>query len=112
MDAHGIHIFNGTDDYDIVVFIPHDLQFIFFPAQYRFFKHDLPDQAGIESGFGQFFQFFRIKCRTAARAAECKTGANDDGESDIIGNCSHFFDVSGESAFGDSKSDIFHGVAK
>jgi hypothetical protein len=112
MDAHGVHIFNGADDNDIVVFIPHDLQFVFFPAQDRFFEHDLSDQAGIKSGLSQFFQFFGVIGHAAARAAEGETGTKDDGESDILGDSSHFFQMSGKSAFGDSKPDIFHGVSK
>ncbi len=112
MDAHGVHIFNGTDNNDIVIFIPHDFEFIFFPAQNRFFKHDLSDKTGVESCFCQFFQIFRVVCSTTTCAAQGETGADNDWKSDIVGNGPDLFQVGCKTAFGNAESDIFHGVSK
>ena len=46
---HRIKIFNGTNDDDIVGFVAHDFQLILFPAQHRFFNHDLGYHAGIQT---------------------------------------------------------------
>ena len=40
--AHGVQVFDGTDDYDIIMEIPHYLQFIFFPADNGFFDKNSP----------------------------------------------------------------------
>ena len=39
--AHGIEVFYGADDDDVVVLIAHDFEFKFFPADDGFFYEDL-----------------------------------------------------------------------
>ena len=43
VNTHGIEIFDGTDDDDIVFEVPHDLQFEFLPADDRAFHQDFVD---------------------------------------------------------------------
>ncbi len=44
MHAHRIQIFDRTDNDDIVLEIPHDLKFVFFPADQGLFDQDLADR--------------------------------------------------------------------
>ena len=44
--AHSINIFNETDRDHLVLGVPDNLQFEFFPAQHRLFNQDLVDDTG------------------------------------------------------------------
>ena len=41
VDAHGVEVFDGTHDNEIVSRVTHDFQFVFFPAQDRFLNPGL-----------------------------------------------------------------------
>ncbi|OPY11760.1 MAG: hypothetical protein A4E69_02647 [Syntrophus sp. PtaB.Bin138] len=69
---HGIEILDGADDDDIVRPVPHDLEFIFLPAQRRLLQHDFMDHAGLEARPGMLHQLLPIVGHTASRAAQGK----------------------------------------
>ena len=43
MDSHGIEILNATNDFDVVIEIPNDFEFKFFPSEDAFFDENLTD---------------------------------------------------------------------
>ncbi len=100
MDPQGVEVFDGTDDDHIVGPIPHDLQLIFLPAQGGLFEHDLGDQAGVEACFGDLCQFLPIVGDTAARPAQGKGGADDDGKADLGSETVDIVHGPGEAAAG------------
>ncbi len=112
MNAHGIHIFNGTDNDHVVVMVPHHLKFVFFPAQNRFFQHNLADHAGIEPCFGNNFQVFGIVSDPAAGTAESEAGPDDNGKANFRGNRPALLHVCGNAASGNAKPDFFHGMTE
>ena len=47
MDSHRVKILNGADDDYVVSIVAHYLKLEFLPPDYRLFKHDLVDEAGV-----------------------------------------------------------------
>ena len=48
VNSHGIEVFNGADDDAVIRVIAHDLHFVLFPAEERFFDQDFGGGGGIE----------------------------------------------------------------
>ncbi len=56
MDAHRVHVFHGTDDHDVVIRIPQQLELIFFPAQHRLFHKHLMGGGGVQPAPERFIE--------------------------------------------------------
>ena len=77
VNSHGIKVFDGTDDNNIVCQVPHDLEFKFFPAQQRLFDQNLMYGRNIQTSIYNRLVFLSIKCCSSASASERKTGPDD-----------------------------------
>ncbi len=52
VDTHGVEVLDRTDDHDVVVPIPHEFEFVFLPAEDRFFQQHLARRAGLQAVAG------------------------------------------------------------
>ena len=109
MDTHGVEIFDRTNDDDIVSLVAHHFQFVFLPAENRFFQHNFMDHTGIKAVFGNHGKFFPVVGDPASCPAESKGGADDDRKSDICGDGKDFVHGFGKAAAGHPEANILHG---
>ena len=108
MHPHRVEILDGTDNDHVVGVIPHDLQFELLPPQDGFFDHDLVDETGIQSFFGDLLQVFGIVGHTAAGAAQGIGRPDDNRETDFTGNIPGLLKIGGDAAPGNLESDGGH----
>ena len=78
MHAHGINIFDRTNDNGIVSFVPDDFQFEFFPTKQRFFNQHFRDGTGTKTILQQFMKLFVVVCHRSTGTSQCKRGTDDD----------------------------------
>ena len=70
MDAHGIEVFNGADDDDVVLGVAHHLEFEFLPPDHRPLDENLPHGTGAQPPFGVGLELFPVVGNVPARAAQ------------------------------------------
>src|SRR5208337_3115269 len=70
MDTHWIDIFYRTDDYYVVLLVPHDFQFKLFPPKNGFLNKHLAHRAELQSLIQEFSVFFNVICNASAGASE------------------------------------------
>ncbi len=108
VDAHGVEVFDGADDDDVVGDVAHDFEFVFLPADEGLVDLDFGDHGGIEAAAGEGFEFFHVVGDAGAGAAEGEGGADD------AGQAGHFDDFAGvghgvgEAGLGALKADLGH----
>ncbi len=95
MHAHGVEVFNGADNDDVVVFVAHDLHFHFLPADDALFYHDFGNGRGCQAALGNCFQVFKIVGYAAACAAQGKGRAHNEREGQSLAQPAHIFHGSG-----------------
>ncbi len=108
VDAHGIEIFDGADDDDIVLEIPHHLQFEFLPAEDRLLDQDLADHARFEAAGSHFFELLDIVGDAAPGSSQGEAGPDDQGETDLFGDLHGLLKGVGQSASGKIEADLLH----
>jgi len=80
MDAHGVEIFDGTDDGDVVFTVAHDLHLEFFPAEHRLLDQDFADRTETDAVRADLFELLRVAGYAAATAAKGEGRPDDDGK--------------------------------
>ena len=93
MRAHGVEIFDGADDDDVVGEIAHQLQLVFLPAEHRLFQQHFVDRREIEAAREKFQQLFAVVGDAAAGAAQRERGAQDDRETDLAAEVDAVFQI-------------------
>ena len=73
---------------------------------------NLPNQAGIQTAPSQLEKIIRIVSNSAPRTAQSKTGTNNNGKSDIIGNFADLIHIPGDAALRNAQPDSGHRLAK
>ena len=110
MDAHGVEVFDGTDDDHVVHAIAHDLKLVFLPPDHRFLDEDLLDPAGVEAKFGEAFEILFTVNDASSRASHGKAGPDNAGKADFMGDLPRLIHIVGEGAFRQVKTDAEHGL--
>src|SRR5580698_243804 len=108
--THGVKVFDGADNDDVVRHVAHHFQFEFFPSQNRLFDQSFVDRREVETACQQLHQLFTVVGDAAARAAERKRRANDDRKADFAGKFQTIFNVVHQGRLGNVKADLLHGV--
>ena len=110
VNAHGVEIFDGADNDEIVGAVAHHLQLILFPADQRLFDQDGMHRAFLQPPGHLFVELLRRKDGACAAATQGKTGANEDGEVPDHGreNLACFFERMGNAAEGRFQSGFGH----
>jgi hypothetical protein len=80
MDAHGVEVFDRTDDDDVVVGVAEQFEFELFPAEHGFFYQHLVGGRKVEAAAQGFVEFFFLVDKAAAGAAQGVGGADDEGK--------------------------------
>ena len=112
VDTHGIEIFNGTDNHHVVLEIPHDLQFIFFPANQGLLDDHFRNHAGIEPGLCNAFHLLAVVGHATADPPQGKAGTNNDGISDFGSRLPGLVHVPGNPVFWNPQTNAAHGIAE
>ena len=70
VDAHGVHVFHGTDGHRVAGRVPHDLELDLLPAGNAFFHQDLADRGGVQAAPGDPFKLVAVFGDAPAAAAQ------------------------------------------
>ena len=108
MDSHRIQVLNGTDDDDIVLEVPHHLEFIFFPSDERFLDQHLADRTHGQSPIDQLLELFPVIGDVSAGSAHGEGGTDDRRESGLFENLDGFITVMGRAAGRHPQTDSLH----
>ena len=108
--AHGVEILDGADDHHVVGQVPHDLEFVFLPADDRLLDQHLGDGTGGQAPFDGL-GIFRLAPRDApAGAAQGEGRPDDGGKARILHQFPGLFDGPREAAPGHLQADALHGL--
>ena len=85
MHAHGIEIFNGADDDDVVREIAHHLELVLLPAEHALFDQAFVHRREIETARQNLHQLFAVVGNAAARSAQRKAWPDENRKADLAG---------------------------
>ena len=109
--AHGIEVFDGTDDARVVLAVAHDLHLEFLPAEHRFLDQHFADGAQGEAVGADRLEILRGARDAPARAAEGEAGADDDRpRADVRLHPPRLFDRVGRARPRHGQTDFGHGL--
>ena len=108
MDPHRVQVLDGTDDDDIVLEVPHHLEFIFFPPDERFLNQHLADRTHGQGPIDQLLELFPVVGDIPAGSAHGEGGTDDRGESGLFENLDGFVTVMGRTAGRHPQADSLH----
>ena len=60
MHAHGVDIFDRTNNHAVVGVIAHDFEFVFFPSGDRLLNENFGDGAGLKSVGRNLFELLHV----------------------------------------------------
>src|SRR5512138_862841 len=78
MDAHRVEVLDRANDDAVIVAIAHDLHFVLFPTNHRFFEQDLARRRRIEAACNDLLELLAVIGNAAAGSTESE-GRTDDG---------------------------------
>ena len=84
VDAHGVEIFDGADDHEVVAEIAHHFELVFLPAKHGLFDQRFVHRAHLQSVRDGFAKLFLVVGDGAAGAAECEGWTNHQRKSQLI----------------------------
>ena len=109
MDSHGVKILDGTDDDNIVLLVPHDLQLKLFPADDRLLDEDLADHAAFKASLGQDLKLINVVGHRCPGTSKGITRPYDEGETDLFATFFASSMVWARPLRGTSRLMLFHG---
>src|SRR3712207_545983 len=112
MDAHGVDVLDGADDYYVIVEVPHDLEFELLPTGYALLDEGAAHRAGIEPVEDGAAEFAGVVGYGATLATQGETRADDEGETYSLGEVLGLGQVTHGAALWHSKPDTSHRVAE
>ena len=85
MHAHGVEVFNGADDDDVVRQVAHHLQLEFLPAQHAFLDQAFMHRRKVESASQNLHQLFAVVGDAAARSAQREARPDEHRKTQLAG---------------------------
>ena len=76
MNSHGIHVFNGADNDDVVVGIAQQFELKLLPSHQGLVDNNLVNRAGLEAALQGGIKLFFVPNKTGAAAPKGKGGPN------------------------------------
>ncbi len=110
MDAHGVEVFDGADDNDVVVEVADNFELVFFPAENALLEQALVDRREIEAAGEDLHQLFAVVRDAAAGAAEGEAGADDDRKAQLGGELKAVADIVDEHRLRHVEANLVHRV--
>ena len=111
VDAHGVEVFDGTNDHAVVGVVTHDLHFIFLPAEQALVDEDFANRREVDPPGADGFEFLTVISNAAAGAAEGESRADDEREgADVIGHATRFLHGVGDAALWHIEAYFDHGL--
>ena len=84
VDAHRVHVFDGTDNDGVVGGVPHNFHLIFFPTQKALIHKDLRHGGCFKPAPADGFVVGAVISNAAACTAQRKRRANDGGQANVL----------------------------
>ena len=110
--AHGIEVFDGADNDDVVVLVAHDLHLHFLPAYDALFDHDFGNRACGQALLGHDLEVLEVVGYAAACAAKREGRAHNEREGQGFPEPAHIVHVVGNAALGNLETYALHGFAE
>ncbi len=110
MHAHGVKVFNGADDDDVVGEVAHDLELEFFPAEHAFFNEALVHGREVEAAGEDLHHLFAVVGDAAAGAAKGEAGTDENRKAELAGEVETVAQVVYERGTRNLKADADHCV--
>ena len=110
VNAHGIEIFDGADDHEVVAVVAHDFEFVFFPAEDGFFDEGFVDGAHVQGVGDGFAKFFLVVGDGAAGAAESEGRTDNERKAELIAEAHGILRVIDERGSGNFEADFAAGI--
>ena len=110
MHAHGIEVFNGADDDDIVRQVAHDLEFVLLPAEHALLQEAFPNGRKVKAARENLRQLLAVVGDAAAGSAQRKRGPDHAREADLLREVEAIAQVVDEGGARHIKPDLVHRV--
>ena len=110
--AHGIEVLDGADDDAVIVFVPHHLHFVLFPADQRLVYQQFLGGRQVQAAHADLLEFIAVVGDAATGAAHGERRADDAGETDRIQHLEGFLEAVGKRRAGRLQTDSAHGLVK
>ena len=106
--THGIDIFDGTDNHDIIRQVTHDFQLILFPAQDRCFDEDLVLRTRGQAPGDVLCEFLQRMGDIPSRTAQRERGPNDQRQPQLGEHVWRFVSAGDARTAWDDETNILH----
>src|SRR5579859_7216983 len=110
MNAHGIEIFDGADDHEVVAVIAHYFELVFLPSEDRFLDERFMNGTHVERVGDGFAKLFLVVSDGTACAAERKRGTDDERKAQLIAQTKSVLRVVDEGRGWDLETDFAAGI--
>ena len=108
VDAHRVKVFDGTDDHDVVVDIPHHLHLILFPTDNRLFDQHFSHGRLLQSLTHKLVEFFPVVGDRGSRSTHRKRRSDNGGQADHLQSLASFLDGMNRFANATIEPDLLH----
>ena len=108
MDPHRIEVFDGADDDDVIRLVTHHFHLELFPANDAFFEQHFMDRGKFQTLADLLFEFVAVVGNPAADTTQCKTGADDHGQPDLLQGDASFVHIVDDVTLADFQADFDH----
>src|SRR5262249_55981170 len=109
VNPHGVEVFNGTNDDDVVGTVAHDLQLVFLPTDDGFFNENFMGWAKLQTAFDKLVKLLTVVGDSASGTSQREAGAENAGQADVFADLLGFYNGAGDTAFGHVQTDLEHG---
>ena len=90
MHADRVEVFNRADDHDVVIFVAHHFEFVFFPPKNRFFEQNLGGRRILDTCAGNAVKIFFVVGHAGAKSAHGEGRTHDHGVTELFGRFKSF----------------------
>ncbi len=112
VDAHGIQVFDGTNDDAVVLAVPHHFHLVFLPAENGFLDQQLVGGRQVQAAQADLLELLAVVGDAAAGAAHGEGRADDGGEADGGLHLQRLFHAVGNGRARHVQTDAGHGLAE
>ncbi len=110
VNSHRVHVLDETHGDHLVLSVSNDFELQLFPAENRFFHQDLPDETCRKASTHNRLELFGVVDDPSAGPTHGVGGADDERETQTLGNFLRFAQTACDFAFRNLKSQPLHRI--
>ena len=110
VNAHGVKVFDRTDNDDVICVIAHDLHLVLFPTNDAFIEQHFVDGREFQTFANLFFEFIAVVSDAAANSTQREAGSDNHWQADFFESQTSLVHVVNDSAVTDIQPDFDHGL--